>query len=162
MKSNLPTSETFVVNVQPGRKAQISDVPYNKNQAPPYYMIGSGMSNQSYSSVDLIKVITELPKSVQDVFILIRDSYKYTTGLSEVDTKTMNKTAANKFYAGTKKLADIGLVLRIHPGIYLIHPLALVPSSLEKRIEMLQLWLDNNGTLDQGVINTFSLVEKQP
>lgn len=148
-------SKQIVLDITPDTDINISRKA--KKVTPRYILIGTGMTNGFYSTINLIEVLLELPKSVQNAFKTINNARDYRTGMSEVDLSNYTTSQRNKFYIAVRELTDIELVIRVKPSVYMINPRAVIPSTEELKFLIYSSWYKAGGSLPEHIIDDYKL-----
>jgi hypothetical protein len=140
------TQVNLIANIPTGKKATVI-LEDDKLLAKPHFnMVGTGrifMKDKRLPAVDLLKEIATMPTAASFALIELRDAIYYDTDLKQYTLLiTYSQThltpyQKKQFKTGVKILIEKDLVRRKSRGVYMINPMALIPSQFA---EAERLW----------------------
>lgn len=102
--------------------------PKEKHRHPPFLAIGSaGNKFSKVKGMDLTELLMDLSAPSHWLFWRLVRQVNPKTNQAEFSTKDIPEADKVKASRGYKELNSIGLVLRIGPGKYMLHPKAVLP-----------------------------------
>lgn len=130
-----PETEDEVVEIRKTKKV--------RQPFPPYTMVGNGKTSKRGESMDLIDVCSQLNTAENNLLKFFRDCILENNVLREDNPNVVKPRSYEKFSdylrvaikKNYKHLKEMGVLIRVHRGKYMVNPALFIPSKDFVRIK---------------------------